>query len=296
MSRTRTADAEYVSLTADDMARFHRNAPAALARRGGAFLMESLAGSLELVAMGAVPIVGMLWFDWSAAQLLAFLLVGAWVGIVCDWARLTLAERGVKEFGESHYNDWHVWVVVEALRAGRTTAPRSHVRAKHDPWSGVFVDIAAGGMGTAVIAGLLWQTRMQGEGFAGFADRSWAIGLLGMAAYQVGSAAWDIVRHRRLGAMAGPVEAQPGVRGIGLFLLVFVMLTVGDPDKGDNLAAQRVMLTVNGAIVVVGVLNSAAMLWLWPETNWLRKYISERPREVEVAPETPGKKRKARRR
>ena len=91
MSRKRTAEDDYVSLSSDDMARFHRNAPAALARRSGAQLAESLVGSLELVVMGATPIVGMLWFGWSATQLLVFLIAAMWVGIFCDLARLALA-------------------------------------------------------------------------------------------------------------------------------------------------------------------------------------------------------------
>ena len=91
MSRKRTAEDDYVSLSSEDMARFHRNAPAALARRSGTQLAESLVGSLELVVMGATPIVGMLWFGWSATQLLVFLIAGMWVGIFCDLARLALA-------------------------------------------------------------------------------------------------------------------------------------------------------------------------------------------------------------
>ena len=281
MAAKRTADADYVSLSAEDMARFHRNAPAALGRRGNGFVLESLASSFELILMGGGPIVGLLWFDWSPAQLLAFLLVGLWVGIFCDWARLAWAGRGVQEFAKSHYDDWHVWVVVEALRAGRTTAPRSHIGARHQPGAGVFVDIAAGGVGTAVILAMIAATGIKGEQGGLFDERSFVLSLAGFTAYQILAAVWEIVRHRQAGADAGPVAAQPGVRGVGLFLLMFVVFMVGDPEKNGGVDARRVMLAVNGAIVVIGILNSAALLWLRPETVWLRNYLRQRPPEVQ---------------
>lgn len=290
MSSRQTSDADYVSLTPDDMARFHRNAPAALARRGGGFLMESLASSCELMVMGGTPIVGMIWFDWSASQLLAFLLVGTWVGILCDWVRLAFAGRGVAAFAQASYDDWHVWVVVEALRAGRTTAPKSHLRAHHQPGAAVFVDVAAGGVATAVMAAMIGNAGIRGEQGSLFDDKSLLVSMAMFAAYQAIAAIWEIIRHRRTGDAAAQVVAQPGVRGAGLFLLMFVMLIAGDPDRRGGVDARRVMLAVNGAIVLVGILNSAAILWLQSETAWLRSYLRQRPPE-EPSPITKPKKR-----
>lgn len=280
MGRESTND--YVALTPADMVRFHRNAPAAIARRGGGYILESLANSLELIVMGATPIIGMTWYGWSAVQLLVFLVASLWVGILCDWGRLALAGQGVKKFAESHYDDWHVWVVTTALRSGKNEAPRSHVRAKHAPGAGVFVDIVCGVLSTALIAAAIGFPRRSSTS-AGIFDRGFAFSLAFMTFYQVVAAAWEIIRHRRAGPDAGPVQAAPGVRGVGLFILMFVTMTVGDPDAAEGLAAQRVMLWVNWAIVVIGVLNSASMLWLQGETRWLRNYMRDLSPEAKAA-------------
>jgi hypothetical protein len=302
MSRTRQADADYVSLTSGDMVRFHRNAPAALARRSGGAKAQSVMGSLELVIIGGTPIVGMLWYDWSATQQLVFLVASLWVGILCDFARLALVRPAVKAYADEHYDDWHVWVVVEALRSGRNTAPRSHIQAKHAPADGVFVDLAAGGFSTVLIAAALFVGQ-SGRFIQSTFDRAFVVSLAAMAAYQALNAAWEIVRVRRAlakggGLKAGGVSAAPGARGVALFLLMFVTMTLGDPDGAGGVAAQRVMLGVNGVIVAVGVLNAAAWLWLGSETRWLARYVREHRAEVDAArleqsvEKKKGKKRK----
>jgi hypothetical protein len=297
MSQTRKADADYVSLTSGDMDRFHRNSPAALARRSGGAIAQSVMGSLELVIIGATPIVGMLWYDWSATQQLVFLVASLWVGILCDFARLAFVRHAVKAHADEHYDDWHVWVVVEALRSGRNTAPRSHIQAKHAPGDGVFVDLAAGGFSTVLIAAALF-VNSDDRAFVTTFDRPFVISLGAMAAYQAINAAWEIARVRRAGMKAGGVSAAPGARGVALFLLMFVTMTLGDPDGAGGIAAQRVMLAVNGVIVAVGILNAAAWLWLASETRWLARYVREHRAEVEAArvegsvEKKKGKKRK----
>lgn len=271
MSHNRRASDD-VAISAGDLATFHRNAPAALARRGAGFVAETLAGALQSIIVGAVPIAGLLWFDWSAAQWFLFLLVGAWVGILCDLARLKLAEPAVLAFGKTYYDDWHVWVVVEALRRGADEAPKSHIRAKWDPWSGVFVDFAAGGLATVLLS-LMLRSQWQGD-VDGTLSPSLLASLAVMAGYQVLTAAWEIVRHRRAGEAAGPLKAAPGMRGLGLFLLVFV--AAGVADRTDGTAARALMFTVNGAIVAMGIFNAVGLLWLRGETRWLREYLRQR--------------------
>jgi hypothetical protein len=296
MGRKQSADADYVSLTSEDMSRFYRNAPAALARRSGAAIGQSLMGSLELVIIGAAPIVGMLWYGWSATQQLVFLVASLWVGILCDFARLAFVRQAVKAYANEHYDDWHVWVVVEALRSGRNTAPRSHIHAKHQAGAGVFVDLAAGGFSTALISAALFANS-EARVFATTFDQPFVISLAAMAAYQAINAAWEIVRVRRAGLKAGGVSAAPGARGVALFLLMFVTMTLGDPDGAGGVAAQRVMLAVNGVIVAVGVLNAAAWMWLGGETRWLGRYVREHRAEVVAARvEGPVEKKKGKRR
>jgi hypothetical protein len=286
--------ADKARLSAADLSRFHRNAPAALLRRGSGYVTEAVLGSLEMAAMGATPIVGLAWFDWSAAQQLVFLLVGAWVGIVCDLARLMFAGRGVQAFAKTHYDDWHVWTVVAALRSGRE-APESHLKAKHEPWAGVFVDIAAGGIATIVLAAMMGSSGVIG-GAGLLHDRSLQVSTGCFAAYQAACAAWEIIRHRRAGADAGPVAAHPGARGAGLFVLMFVVLIAGDLETYGGVNAPRVMLVINGAIVLLGVLNAAAIVWLKQETVWLRNYLATQPMAPveQKPPAKPQRRRKKR--
>jgi hypothetical protein len=296
MGRKRYSDADYVSLTSGDMARFHRNAPAALGRRSGGAMGQSVMGSLELVIIGATPIVGMLWYGWSATQQLVYLVVSLWIGIMCDFARLAFVRQAVKAHADEHYDDWHVWVVVEALRSGRNTAPRSHVQAKHQASDGVLVDLAAGGFSTALIAAALF-VNSEDRAFVTTFDRPFVFSLAAMAAYQAINAAWEIVRVRRAGMKAGGVSAAPGARGVALFLLMFITMTLGDPDGAGGLAARKVMLAVNAVIVALGILNAAAWLWLGSETRWLARYVREHRTEVEAARTAgPAETKKRRRR
>jgi hypothetical protein len=277
MSRSRTAGAEMVRLSADDMARFERCAPAALARRGRGFAAETLAHALEQALLGGIPIVGMLRFDWSADQMLVFLLVGLWVGIVADVARLWALPAEVQRFGESRFDDWHVWVVVGALRAGRREAPRAHLLGRYEPWTGVVVDLACGAIGSAMIV-LALVTEGSGFDRALLADRGVAWGLAALVGVQAISAAAEIVRHRRRRDPHAQVRVAPGMRGLGLFLLTFLVVMVRESGPDEGAVARWAMLAVNGLIVALAAFNAAGLLWLRGETRWLREYLHNQDR------------------
>lgn len=101
----RSESYELVPITAADMARFHKNAPAALARRGSGFVAEELGRALSLFLTGLIPILGLVYFGWSASEMLVFLLIGSWFGILCDIARFFALPAQVKRFGDVFYDD-----------------------------------------------------------------------------------------------------------------------------------------------------------------------------------------------
>lgn len=287
-------DSTTVPLSAGDMARFYRSAPAALRRRGPAFVAESLGHAFELVAMGAAPIVGLLYYDWSASQLLVFLLVGAWVGILADLARLALAGEAVQAFGNAHYEDWHVWVVANALRRDAAEVPRAHLEAKWKPWTGALVDLGLGGAATALIVLMFVQAPARTTEAAPLLDRKLLLSIAAMAGYQALIALWDIARRRMRRAEPDPLKATPGMRGLGLFLLVFVMVFVGDPDHPGGSAASRVMLFVNGCVVAAGLVSALGLVWARAETRWLQTYIRTHPAAFQPRvpePESPAPRR-----
>jgi hypothetical protein len=279
-------------ITAEDLSRFHRNAPAALARRGGNFVGEQLGAAFETLITGLVPIIGMLAYGWSANQLLVFLLVSAWTAIVLDVLKLALLYEGVKRFGATHYDDWHVWVVAQALREGKTEAVRSHLKAKYQPEMGVVVDLLFGGVATVAI--LAAASNESWSGLRGlFDDRSVLYGLAILVGYQVVFAAWEIIR-RVVAKDAGEVKVAVGMRGVGLFLLMFLVVMIRE-SAGDNGAVARgAMLTVNGLIVALAFFNAVGQAWLRSETRWLRDYLRNGPAHSAEQPTGPKRAKRKR--
>jgi hypothetical protein len=284
---------EKIPLTQADLDRFHRNAAAALLRRGPGYLWEEALGGLQTAVYGALPIAGLVWWGWSALQMLVFLMVGCWIGILCDTAKVLLLRKRAEAFCETRYNDWHVWVVAGALRDGSRAAAPSHLRAKWAPDAGVFVDFVMGGVSTALIVILL----VAEAGLTTESLRTPGVltSLAALAAVRLAETAWEIFRHRSVDAERAaqvhdgvpaaaivtdsdrPVKAAVGLRGVGLFLLVFLTAFLTDEDRGvETDVAWVTMLVVNGLVVLYGLLNLTGWLWLRGETLWLRKYLADR--------------------
>lgn len=276
MARRDDGQLERTPITAADMDRFHRNAPAALARRGPAFVGETFAEALETLLIGGAPIVGMIWWGWSADQLLLFLLIGTWTAILLDFVKYFSLAGAVERFAAAKFDDWHVWVVVGALRKGEHEAPAEHLRVKHEPAMGVLVDLACGGIGTLFILLAL----AEGPGLhlrAMLAERSVQWSLAGLIGYQLLLTTWEIVRCRR---SPGTCETKSaiGMRGLGLFLLMFLVVMLRESAGESGEISRSVMLTVNGLIVALAAFNVVGLLWLRGETRWLRDYLAERRR------------------
>ncbi|MBX3432336.1 MAG: hypothetical protein KF847_03200 [Pirellulales bacterium] len=291
MSRAAVED---VPLTSADYARFHKNAPAALARRGAGFAWEETVDALQRILFGALPIVGMLRWEWSGEAMFAFLIAGLWVGIACDAAKYCFLSSQAEAFAQSRYDDWHVWIVAGAIRDGTHRAPPAHLRAKWAPQSGVFVDFFLGGASTALLVILL--VRSAGMGWADVAVPSVAIGLAVTAAVRIAGTIVEILQHRRADR-AGfgvaplkfadaerPVKCAVGLRGVALFLLLFPAAMIAESDSLRQSAPRLLMLGVNGLIVLSGLVNLAGPLLLRGETRWLRDYLARRDAELKITP------------
>ena len=272
-------DPKTIPITSADMERFHQNAGAAIKRRGGSYVFDEFGGGLRAVFMGGIPLVGLLWWDWSALQLLLFYLVGSWVGILCDCAKLWLLEKQVREWGEAYYEDWHVWVVVDALRAGEQHAAPAALRAKYEPWSGVFVDFVFGGISTVLMAiGLVRSPK--GVEWSELSDSSVLAWLAGMSAYQVLFTAWEIWEQKAGTAPVRKVKVAAGLRGLGLFLFMFLLVFATDSFEQLGHGVTNTMLAVNGLIVAWGIGTMLGPLLLIRETRWLKEYLRKRDAEA----------------
>jgi hypothetical protein len=264
-----------VPITAADMERFHRNAWAAIERRGGTYVVDEFGTGLRAVILGGVPLIGLVWWNWSALQLLLFYFVGSWVGIICDVAKLCLLERQIREWGETYYDDWHVWVVVDALRVGATHAAQAFLRAKYEPWSGVFVDFACGGISTILMSiGLIRSPG--GIAWSELSDRTILVWLAGVSAYQILFTAWEIWEQGTNTSNPRKVKVAVGMRGLGLFLFMFLLVFVTDGFEETGTGLTRAMLAVNGAIILWGMGTMMGPLLIVRETRWSKEYLQRR--------------------
>lgn len=264
------------SITAADLERFHRNAPGALSRRGPAFVGQTFADAFETLLIGGTPIVGVLWFGWSSEQLLLFQLIGVWMAILLDIARYLLMSAGVQRFAQTKFDDWHVWVVAGALREGKSHAATEHLRVKHQPEMGIFVDLVCGGVGTLFIV-LALTIGADKKLFDLLADRSVQWCLAGLIGYQLATFVWEFWRSRRA-LQTYETKVLLGMRGLGLFVLMFLVVMLRESAGESGGVSRHAMLAVNGAIVALGLFNVVGLLWLRGETRWLRNYLDERRR------------------
>ena len=272
--RTRSKDNELVPITAADLARFRKNAPAALARRGGGFVAESVGNALALLLTGSIPIVGLVWFGWSASEMLVFMIVGLWIGILGDFAKFALLPGQVRRSGAAFYDDWQVWVVAGALRRGKNEASRSHLEAKYTPVAAVFVDLVFGGIATAILCIVMAKS--------GFDVRqelwrnAWLVkSIAALAIYESAFTLWEITRHKLGRDAAGKVRVVLGMRGLGLFLLMFLVVMLDEALHDNGAPARVALLTVNAAILVMAAFNLVGLYWVQAETNWLRAYLRD---------------------
>jgi hypothetical protein len=268
-------DAGMVPITAADMERFHRHAWAAVERREGSYAFDEFGAGLRSVILGGVPILGVLTWGWSPIELLVFLIVGSWAAIICDFAKLWYLEKQIRDWAAVSYDNWHVWTVVHALRNGNNEAPKSHLGAKYEPWAGVLIDFFVGGLATTLICiGLIRSP--QGIVWSELNNRSMLLWLGGLISYQLLFTAWEIVDHRLNRARGRQVKVALGMRGLGLFILVFIIAASTDGFEQTGTGVQTAMLAVNAAIVLLGIGTMVGPLFIRRETAWLRDYLQER--------------------
>ena len=265
-----------VPITDADMRRFHRLAPVVLGRAGPAYFREEFGRTFSLLLVGGIPLFGLVFMDWSAVEWLLFLLASAWVGILCDAAKVYLLRSQIQRAGDVALEDNFVWTIVDSVRAGKRVAPRDHLRAKYQPGLGVFVDFVFGGFGTLIVVMLLPYS--PGDVFG--TNRALRVSLLGFLGYRVLFTAWEILVHRGESADGGRVKAIPGLRGTGLFLLAFLVVALyGDESEASTVGesgAWWVMLVVNSLAIVFAILNAWGVRMVQDNARWLRRYVESK--------------------
>lgn len=243
-----------VPITPGMRARVARNAPAAIARRGGGFWIEQWIALLHWVAVATTSLAGLLLLGWSPLAMLAFLLASAWLNVAGDLLRWLLFRRRVHAFAETFSDDAEVWAVALALHSGKQSLPPEQSN-RYAVGIGLFVDLAFGGVATAVML-----LALQAHGVDLWTDfRSdgplrWT--LLAIIALQVLGLCWALLSHAVGSQREVPMKVTPGARGLGLFILMFLVMGAG--DEGRQLWLPLVI--ANGLLMLLGAVGLFGLL------------------------------------
>lgn len=256
-----------VPLTAADRAQFGRDARAMLALRGPAWFAEQSWGTAEPAFAALVSLVGMYGFGWPAAAVFAFTLASLWNGVLCDFAKVAFARVAVFRSAAQHNESTRFWAIAEAIRGGKDGIREDSLRAYH-PGTGLLVDVVFGGVGTAVILGThAGDMRDVFEAFAG--SDGTRLALLAMLGTQWLATVATIVGHRRPGPHA-PMRFAAGMRGAGLFVLMFAALVIE-----DGVSVAGIVLAMNVGLLLLAALSMLGMALLRRETEWLRGELAK---------------------
>jgi hypothetical protein len=270
---------EKVPITAAEMQRFHRNAHAALKRRQGSYAFDEFGNGLRSVFLGVIPFLGILWWGWSPLQLVFFIVVGTWIAILCDLVKLILLHKQIHAWAKPTYDDWQVWTIVAALRAGRETALKSHLYGKYEPWKGVLVDFILGSVATLMIGVTLAKVENALE-WQALRERDVIVSLVVLIVYQIGFTIWEIASHWLPRNQDQKVKVSVGMRGLGLFLLMFLLVWIADNQEKSPTAVTTTLLVVNGAIALWGMFTIIGPLLIKKEATWLKDYLAKRANEA----------------
>ena len=283
----RSGNDEMVPLTQADLDRFHKNAPAAVRRRGWHAMREEVFCGAQTVLYGGLPIVGLLWWDWSATGMLMFLLFGSWIGIFCDAAKFMALQKQAVAFAAARFDDWHVWVVTAALRDGTNEVYPAHIRAKWQPFAGLFVDFVMGGISTFLVVVMLTSGGWLNAEV--FQSLGFFLGLVSLLVIRIGGTVAEIVHHKLNGGDLAvradedrPVKVRVGLRGAGLFLMVFLTAMLTEGEGEPTVAPKNIMLVIHGLVVTMGLLKLFGPIMLRSETEWLRNYLAKREKDQDA--------------
>lgn len=241
-------------ITREVRARVARNAPAAIARRRGGYWIEQWIALLQWFVVAATSLAGLVLFGWSPLSMLAFLLASAWTSVAGDLLRWLLFRRRVHAFAETFSDDAEVWAVALALHSGKQSLPPEQSN-RYAVGIGLFVDLVFGGVATAV---MLLALREQGfdpwTDFRSDGPIRWT--LLAIVALQALGLAWALLSHAVGSQRDVPMKITPGARGLGLFILMFLVMGLGD----DGSQLWLPLMVANGLLLLLGVFGFAGLL------------------------------------
>ena len=261
-------------ITTQDWVRFHELSDATLRRCNRAYFASEICRTVSWVLMGAIPIFGLLCFQWSPRDWLVFLMVGAWTGIILDALKWVFLSKQIMKWARENLELKFVSVMAEALREGRDTVPME----VHEPnpqsgqlKMGVVADFLCGATGTAIAIAIF-----PGNLWAAFTETALFWSVLGMVGFRVASTAWEIGEQLIPSTEDRTIRIYSGLRGVGLFLLGFlVVFIVGDenePNFSEQQTAWWIMLATNILAILAGLFSLWGSCMIYAKLKWLKGY------------------------
>lgn len=264
---SRSNEIRYVPIDASMRQRFAECAPAALARRTRARLLGQAASMLQWLLIGAIGLVGIYVWQWSAMSLLLVWLAGVGVGIVSDAFKwLFMRARLVRQM-DRFSDDQFVWAMVMAMQK-HAQQIREDALHRHRPGLGVALDLIFG-----TIAAILFSLWFRHEGIDVVAlvrdDVALQRALIAVAATPLVGLASGLATLAR--SAEAEIDYQAGGRGVGLFFVIFAFMFFSDAG-GD--AVRALVVFINGAAVVVAVLAGLGLWIMARERDWLARHLA----------------------
>lgn len=257
-----------VTITAQMRQRFKRDAPATLARRNDAYLLSVAVNVAQWLLIGNVGLLGLYHWQWTASEMLLVFVAGVVASVVADSLKWLFARRRMLAEYQKMENDRLVWAMLEADARQAAEIPADRLEPRF-PGRALLLDIVIGALG-------LWLLSVQRPAF-GLDAEAWSgvtpgvqLALIAVFSAPVLSMLAATFAHKRAEGGYDDLEFRAGGRGIGLILLAAALAFFGEGEEG----ARGMMLFVNWATVIAGVMSIAGVAIMVGERNRLRRRLS----------------------
>jgi len=105
-------------ITPDDISRARREAPSALKYYRDFGLAEARSRALNILFSGAVPLLGLIFFGWSTAAMLMFMIADAAITTIADLIRYPLAKKWITASHRIDHESSRILLICDALEDG----------------------------------------------------------------------------------------------------------------------------------------------------------------------------------
>jgi len=257
-----------IKISAQMRQEFKNHAPAALARRNNAYMLGIAVNVGQWLLIGSLGLLGLYHWQWTPSEMLLVFVSGIVASIIADGLKYVFARQKMLAEYATMEKDRLVWAMFEASRREVDEIAAARLQQKR-PGTALLMDIALGAVG-------LWFLSTQLATF-GLNAAVWGelsggvrLALIVVCAAPVLAMLSAAIAHRNNEGGYDDLEFRAGGRGIGLILFAIALAFFGEGDA----AARSMMLFVNWATVIAGLLSVAGVAVIVGERNKLREHLA----------------------